>query len=170
MTLNEFLEFLGKNPDMVLGLFITVPVLAFLAGFFVKDEGNKSPWKYFYSALIYLVSIPGIFAIALNMYLFMFERISVFEADIFLQGLPILCMVATFLIIRRNVDLAQIPGFNRISGLLFMIFAALIIMWFIDKTRIFALTYIPVQYLLLFFLGLLLVFRLGWSKMTAQKS
>jgi hypothetical protein len=47
-----------------------------------------------------------------------------------------------------------------------IIVAALGIMWFVDRTRIIALTYVPIQWLLLIFVGLLIIIRFGWSKMT----
>jgi hypothetical protein len=59
----------------------------------------------------------------------------------------------------------RIPGFDKLSGLVMMICAALAIMWFIDRTRIVVFSYMPFQSVLLIFAGLLLVIRLGWSRL-----
>jgi hypothetical protein len=130
-----------------------------------KGEGEESPWKYLYSTLLYLVCVPGIFSISLQIYLFLFERRSIFDMNILLEVLPVLSMIATILIVRKNVNMDRIPGFDKLSGLVMMICAALAIMWFIDRTRIVVFSYMPFQSVLLIFAGLLLVIRLGWSRL-----
>ena len=165
MTLGDLFERAAENPGPVIFTFTLIPLTALLAGFMGKGEGHLSPWKYLYSALIYLVSVPGIFAVTLTIYLFLFERRSIFDTSIYLQILPIISMIATLLIIRNNVDLNRIPGFDRLSGLITMISAALIIMWIIDKTRILVFSYVRFEFVLLFFIGLLLAIRFGWSRL-----
>ncbi|RME97063.1 MAG: hypothetical protein D6772_10925 [Bacteroidetes bacterium] len=165
MTLKDFFDALSADPIYVVFYFIMIPLVALLANVLAKGEGNLSPWKYLYSALLYLVCVPGIFAVSLAIYLFLFERRSVFQMNILLEVLPVLSMVATILIARRNVSFDDVPGFDKLSGLVMIIVAALGIMWFVDRTRIIALTYVPIQYLLLAFVGLLIVIRLGWSRL-----
>jgi hypothetical protein len=164
MTLQELFYFLGKNPIYILSYFGIIPLTALLAGFMGKDEGHLSPWKFLYSALIYLVCIPGIFALTLNIYLFLFERRSVLDSDIFSQILPIFSMIATLLIIKRNVSFDYIPGFDKLSGLVIMITATLTFMWFLDRTRIYVFTYLPFWQVILIFIGLFLIIRWGWSQ------
>ncbi len=169
MTLKEFFELLAENPTLILFFFSMLPFTALVAGFMGKDEGDLSPWKYLYSALIYSACVPGIFAITLNIYLFLFERQSVFNMDIYTQLLPIIAMVATLLIIRKNVSLDRIPGFDKLSGLVLMIGAVLSFMWIADKTRIIVFSYLPFQYVIFIFIGLLVLIRLGWSRMVPSK-
>ena len=165
MTLQDFFTLLGDNPTFILTYFLMIPLTALIAGFLGKGEGHISPWKYLYSALIYLVSVPGVFAFTLSVYFFMFERRSVLDTDVYTQILPIISMIATFLIIKKNVPLDRIPGFGKISGLIMMVAVTISFMWILDKTRIFAVTFIPFQYVLLMFVGFFLVFRYGWSRM-----
>lgn len=165
MTLQEFFDWLAINPGWVLFFFIFIPLAAAIAGWIGKGEGHLSPWKYFYTLLIYLVCIPGIFAVFLNIYLFLFERRSVFETDVFTQVLPIFSMIGSIVIIRNNVDLGLVPGFGKLSGLFTLISIILIIMFFIDRTHIIAITYIPIGWLLLIFVGLLIVARYSFKKM-----
>jgi hypothetical protein len=89
-----------------------------------------------YAVLIYAVCIPCILALTLNVYLFLFERRSIFQADIFAQILLVFSMITTLLIIQKNADFEHIPGFNRISGLVMMITASIALMWFLDRTHI----------------------------------
>lgn len=165
MTLRDFFEAASAQPVYIVFFFVMIMVVALLTGVLAKGEGEESPWKYLYSTLLYLVCVPGIFAITLQVYLFLFERRSVFDMNLLLEILPIVSMIATILIVRRNVDMDQIPGFDKLSGLVMMIFSALAIMWFIDKTRIIIFSYMPIQTVLLIFAGLLLAIRLGWSRL-----
>lgn len=169
MTLQEFFNLLGNNPQLILAYFILIPLTALIAGILGKGEGHLSPWKYLYSTLIYMVAVPGIFAITLSAYLFFFERRSILATDMYTQVLPLLSMFATFMIIRKNVALDNIPGFGKMSGLLMIIGVTLVTMWILDKTRIFAFTYIPFQYVILMFVGLFLMFRYGWASMTKSE-
>ena len=164
MTLHDFFQLLGQNPSYALTYFASIPLIALLMGFMGSGEGHLSPWKYLYAVLIYAVCIPGIFALTLNIYLFLFERRSILDSDVFSQILPVFAMVATLLIIRQNAPFSTIPGFNKISGLIMVIVATFSFMWFLDRTHIYAFTYIPFWQVILIFIGLFLIIRLGWSR------
>jgi len=165
MTLQEFFDLLADNPSYILFYFFLMPFCALLAGILGKNEGTLSPWKYLYSAILYLVCIPGIFAITLSIYYFLFERIPILQTNVYTQILPIISMMLTIFIVKKNVQLDEIPGFDKLSGLIMIIASALAIMWFIDKTRIWVVSYLPFQYVFLIFAGLLIAIRLGWSRM-----
>lgn len=166
MTLREFFDLLANQPYLILAFFLLIPFTAFLAGIMGKNEGHITPWKYLYSTLVYLVCVPGIFAITLNIYLFLFEKQPIMNTDVYTQILPILSMVGTLLIIRNNVAYDRIPGFGKLSGMMMMIFAVLTLMWGLDRTRIYivAFTRMPFYYVLFIFIGLLVAFRLGMKR------
>lgn len=160
MTLREFFDFLSQNPLVVLAYFLGIPFTAILAGILGKGEGNQSPWKYLYSTLIYLVCVPGIFAAALAVYLFLFERgSSIFNVNLLTQVLPIVSMILTLGVIRRNASFEYIPGFEKLSSLMMMIASIFVLMYFIDRPHLIAWVNVPVQYLVLIVAGLLLAFR-----------
>jgi hypothetical protein len=167
MTLQDFFNLLGENPNYVLWYFAMIPVAALLLGFIAQGEGHISPWKYLYSALIFLVCIPGIFAVTLNIYLFLFERNkrSILESDILSQILPVASMIMTLFIIGRNTHFSAIPGFEKISGLMTMVTATFAFMWFLDRTHIVVFSYIPFWQAILVFVVLFLIIRLTWSRM-----
>ena len=52
MTLGDFFQHLDHNPSMVVFYFLLLPVAALLGNIFGKGEGELSPWKYYYSALV----------------------------------------------------------------------------------------------------------------------
>lgn len=168
MTLQDFFTLLSENPFWILAYFLMIPFTALLAGILGKGEGHIDPWPYLYSALIYMVCIPGIFAVTLSVYLFVFERRSIFQTDMYTQVIPIFSMVVTMFLIRKNVDLNRVPGFDKITGLVMMIFALFSIFWVLDKTRIWVVSYLPFWQGILIFIGLLLLFRWGWGRLSAK--
>lgn len=165
MTLSEFFDYLGSHPFVMLAYFIGIPFTALLAGVMGRGEGNQSPWKYLYSALIYMVCVPGIFAVALSVYFFLFERGSLMNANVFIQILPILSMVLTLAIVRRNATFDLIPGFGKLSSLMLMIGSVFVLMYLLDRIRLVAWVDVPVQYLILIVAGLLIAFRYGFKSM-----
>ena len=143
MTLQELFTLLSNQPIYVLAYFGMIPLTAILAGLLGRGEGHLSPWKFMYSALVYLVCVPGIFAVSLNIYLFLFENQSILQYNILTQFVPIVSMIVTLLIIRYNVDLDQIPGFEKLSGLIMVIAVALGLMWIIDRTHLLVISILP---------------------------
>lgn len=164
MTLKDFFDLLGDNPFYIIAYFSLIPFTALLVLLMGRGEGHLSPWKYLYSTLIYGVCVPAIFSVTLSVYFFLFERRSILDTDVFTQILPVVSMIATLLLISKNVPLERIPGFEKISGLMMMITAAFAFMWFLDKTRIYAFTYVKFQYVILMFIVLLIIIRFGWSR------
>ena len=168
MTLQEFFSFLVSNPFWILSYFLLIPFTALLAGILGKGEGEIDPWRYLYSALIYLVCVPGIFAIFFSLFVFIFERLSIFQTDMYTQVLPIISMFVTLLLIRRNVSLDTVPGFGKITGLFMMITAAFSFFWVLDKTHLVVISYMPLWQGLLIFVVLLLLMRWGWGRMAKK--
>ncbi len=164
MTLQEFFDSCAANPTYLLVYFLMIPFTALIAGWMGKDEGDEKPWLFLYSALIFLVSIPGVFAITLNIYLFLFERKSVMDTNLVTQVLPILSMIATFMIIGRNADIKNIPGITKLSGLVTMLAAVMGFMWILDKTHIIAIAIIPFGWVILTFVVILIAVRFGFTR------
>lgn len=164
MTLGEFFTLLSANPILLVGYYLVIPVTALLAGILGRHEGEEIPWNYLYSLLVYLAAVPGIFAIVLSVYFWLFESRPILETNIYVQVLPIVSMAVTFWLIRWNVSLEKVPGFGKLAGLLMMIFVVLLLMWMIDRTHIIAFTYLPFYWVILILIALLVLFRLGWSR------
>lgn len=164
MTLNDLFQYALDHPANVLFYFTLIPFAALLAGWMEREEGHLPPWNYLYSTLVYLVAVPAILSVAYSVYKWLFERASILDANLMLQALPIISMLLTFFIIKRLVRVEDLPGFGRLGGLVMMISAAIIIMWFIDRVRIVVFSYMPIQYLLVIFLVLLAFIRFGWRR------
>lgn len=164
MTLGEFFSLLTAHPGVLAAYYVILPLTAFLGGWLAQGQGHQSPWRWLFAVLVYMAAVPGMFALVLSMYIWLFERRSVLDTDLLLQVLPLLSMALTLWLIRRAVPLRAVPGFGRLSGLLMMVFVVLGLMWMADKTRLIAFTYFPMFSVLLILAGLLMVFRLGWAR------
>ncbi len=167
MTLGQFFETVSKEPSIVLFYFFALPFTAFLASIFGRNEGHLSPWKYLYTVLVYLACIPGIFAVTFNAYTFLFERQPIMQMNLMTQLLPILCMLITLWLIKKNVSLNDVPGFDKIGSLVFILTVLMIMMWILEKTHIFVFTFMPFYQFVLFFVGFLILIRWLWSRMMA---
>lgn len=165
MTLNDFFQYASDNPLNVVFYFSMIPFAALLAGWMEREEGHLPPWNYLYSTLVYLVAVPAILSVAFNVYKWMFERGSILNTNLVLQVLPIASMLLTFFIVKRQVRIESLPGFDRLGGLVLIISGAIAIMWFLDKVRIVAFTYFPIHYLLIIFAIFLVVIRFGWKRL-----
>lgn len=168
MTLRDGFDYAHSNPAWFIFFFVMLPLVALLIGWISKDEGVMSPWKEIYGGLIYLSCVPGIFAITLNIYLFLFERQSIFDANLVLQVLPVISMIVTLQIIKHNVSLDNIPGFRKLSGLIMIIFFTISLMWIIDRTHIFAIAFLSFQAVIVIFIVLFLVVRYGWYLLVSK--
>ena len=165
MTLQEFFDLISDNPWCLFAFFVALPIGALITGILDNGKGYESPWKYIYSTLVYLACIPGIFAITLSIYVHLFEGRSIMNINLYTQVIPIISMIASLLIIKRNVPFEYIPGFDRITGLVFMIAVLIAVLWLMEKLHIFAVTFIPFHLFALLFVGMLFVLRIGWKKM-----
>ena len=167
MTLKELINLLGDNPGYIVGYFIAILFATALTGWISKEDGYKTPWKYLYMLLIYGVCIPGIFAVGLNFYVFLFERnLSIFNADVYTQILPIVGMFLTLWVMKRYVNLDAIPGFHRLTGFMIIILATLGLMYGLDRMRIIVFAVMPAWVLLVIFLGIVWAIMLGWRKVS----
>ncbi len=165
MTLRDFFEVCAQHPSIPMYYFIAVPATALLSGFFSKGETHLPQWRYLFAGLIYLAFVPGLFAITFNIYQFLFERQSIMEASLILQVLPVVSMLVTWWIITRFISLKNVPGFGHLSGLVMMIFALLAILWFLERTHIWVVTYLPFTTFVLILVGMLIIFRWGWKRL-----
>jgi len=168
MTIQQFLNHISNDPFYLLLYLSLLPFTALLFLLLAKNEGTKSPWKFGYSVLIYLSCIPGIFAFVFLVYRFIFENQQILNVDIYTQLLPIISMTLTIFLIRKNVDLTYIPGFGKLSGLTMMILATFIVMWIFNKTHLLAITFIPIQYILIIFIVLFIAIKVGFDKMITK--
>ncbi len=100
------------------------------------NKGAASPWRYFYSVLVYLACVPGILSAVLTGYLIFFTRENLLDVNLLVHVAPLVSMIVSLMLISKNVSLEDIPGFDRLSGLMTMIAVTCVIVLGIYKTRL----------------------------------
>src|SRR5712672_2859018 len=105
MTTRDLIQWAGQHPVLLLLAFVAPPTLAWLAGrLHGKDQGKLPPWKYLYAVLVYLVCVPGMFAGVITAYTLFFRGENLLDANLLVYFLPIASMIATLVLIRKNVS------------------------------------------------------------------
>jgi hypothetical protein len=142
--------------------FIAPPVIAWICGaIHGRGNGGNAPWKYVYSLLVYAVCVPGLLACVLTGYQLFFQRADLLNVNIAVYFLPILSMIVTLIFIHKTVNFKNVPGFDRISGLMVMIGCSFIIALAIDKTRIWVLFHSPIAMLFALAAGVFALLKWG---------
>jgi len=137
MTINDLIKLANGHLLALLIFFVVPPIIAWLCGkIHGRGNGATSPWRYIYSVLVYLVCIPGLFASVLTGYQLFFQRGDLMNVNLAIYFLPIVSMIVTLIFIHKTVDFQNVPGFDRISGLMVMIGCSFVIALIIDKLRI----------------------------------
>ena len=133
MTIQDFINWFGNNPNIVLGYFSIIIVIALLGLLFVNQSNFKSPINYLYTILIYAVTIPGLLALVLILYSFFFLKTNLLQLDLIAYFVPLIAMIVTLVIINRTISIKQIPGFGKLSGLFLMIMITFIITYILQR-------------------------------------
>jgi hypothetical protein len=149
MTINDLINLANGHLLALVLFFVAPPVIAWLCGVIHgRGNGGNAPWKYVYSVLVYLVCIPGLLASVLTGYELFFQRADLLHVNIAVYFLPIISMIVTLIFIHKTVNFENVPGFDRISGLMVMIGLSFLVALAVDKTRILMLFHAPMAMLL----------------------
>ena len=140
MSIEELISLLSQNKLYVGTFLICLPMLTLiLSSMHSKYMGKQPPWKYFYSVVIYLACIPGIFSLVITVYSLIFLHVNLLTLDINVYFLPLVSMALTLYIVRKSVTFDKIPGFDKIYGLMILLALTLIIVIVLEKLRVFVL-------------------------------
>jgi hypothetical protein len=138
MTARELAQLADRHPLVLLGVFVVLPLAAWLCGrLHGRGRGGEAPWNYLYSVLVYIACVPGMCAGVLTAYALFFTRENLMDVSLAVFVAPIVSMVVTLILIRKNVSFDEVPGFDRISGLMVMIACSFAIALAVERTRIF---------------------------------
>jgi hypothetical protein len=121
LTIDDLIRTAGQHGWLLLAFFVTPPLLTACIGVVHRtpERGAGAPYRHLYCGIIYSVTFPGMMAAALTGYGMFFLRADLRSVPILLYFLPIVSMVSTWALMRRQVDLDSVPGFQRLSALMF---------------------------------------------------
>ncbi len=126
MTLRQLLEdhlsTLPQYYQFILIWLLVPPLLVLLLRVLHgKGQGGASPWRYGYALLVFLTAVPGVCMACLLAYGLVFGQGSLLDLQIsllFLVVAPVVSMVVTLVLMAQVVNLNDVPGFGRLSGLI----------------------------------------------------
>jgi len=137
VTIQEWLLRAGQYPWAIVGVFVAVPVATWVLGrLHGRGRGGATPWKHLYAALVYISCVPGLFTAVVTAYAVFFTSTNLLEVNAVVYLLPTVSMVVTLVLLRQNVDVAEIPGFHRLSGLMTLIGVSFAVALAISRTRV----------------------------------
>ncbi|UCH94522.1 MAG: hypothetical protein JSV88_30230 [Candidatus Aminicenantes bacterium] len=138
MTVQDLINLLSKHQLVLIIVFCAIPFGAFLSGLLQGDRNcSESKIRYLYSVLIYLSCIPGMFSAVLTAYSLFFLRADLLKVNFLVYILPIISMVATLMIIKKKNSFDDIPGFDRILGLMLMMGTSFVVAFIVYRTVVF---------------------------------
>ena len=164
MTINELISKLDVLLVPTLIYFGSLPIVSLLFGWIAGSNAKLSPWKYIFSFIIYAVSIPAIFSFMLILYGLFFYQTNLLDVNFLAYFLPIISLVFTLVIISKIVSLDEIPGFERLSGLLTVIILAFLATFLLQRVFIHFVFFGSFMSFIAVFAALFLVFKLGLRK------
>ena len=137
MTTRDLILQADQHPVALTAALAAPPLVAWVVGrFHNRGQGGAGPWKYLYAALVYFACVPGMFAGVLTAYTLFFSRENLLDTNLLVYFLPIVSMIVTLVFIRKNVAFDEVPGFDRLSGLMVMVACSFAIALAIQKTKI----------------------------------
>lgn len=163
MTIQQLLDWFSQNQYYVLGYFALLLVLSIITVIIV-NKNNIGTLKYLMSAIVYGVTVPGILAFILTLYTLLILRSSLLHVSFVAYFAPIIAMIITLTILNKKANMRQIPGFEKLSGLIIMILIAFGIVFILQKTYFGVLFIGGFAQLALVFIALLVLIRIAWAK------
>jgi len=137
MTTRELLTTLDQYWWIVGSAFVLLPLLAVVLGLaHGRGKGGAAPWKYLYGVLVYTACVPGLFAAVVTGYTIFFIHENLLDVNPVVYFGPIAAMVVTLLIINKQVRFIDIPGFDRLAGLMVMIACSFALMLAVERTHL----------------------------------
>ncbi|EZH73529.1 hypothetical protein ATO12_16460 [Aquimarina atlantica] len=164
MTVQDFIHWFSNHPNIILGYFMVIIAISLIGLLFVNQKNFTPPITYLYGILVYAITIPGVLALILILYSFFFLKTNLLQVDLITYFVPLISMVVTLIIINKTVPMSRIPGFKRLSGLFIIVLITFIITYVLQR-MFFGVFFVgKIQYLVVFFLILLLGLKIAWDK------
>jgi hypothetical protein len=137
MTTRELIQHADQHPIALAAAWVAPLLVAWATGrLHPRGGGGAGPWKYLYAVLVYFVCVPGMFAGVLTAYTLFFSRENLLDVSLLVYFLPIVSMILTLVLIRKNVSFDEVPGFDRLSGLMVMVGCSFAVALAIQRTKI----------------------------------
>lgn len=133
MTIQKIIEACESKEEYIwiyYSILFTINIISLI----FQNKSNFNFFKYIFSTIIYLFTIPGILALITVLYLLMFQQQNILALNITTYYIPIIFMAINLYIINKRVPLSIIPGFKNIAGLISLISITCILIFILQRT------------------------------------
>lgn len=168
MTVNEFLQYLIQFQLHIAAVLVGIPLFCALLNQTQTKATERKPIHYVYSAAIFATAIPGLFAAIIVFYSMFFIKANMLNSNVILHFLPIISMIATFLIVGRRVGFDILPGFQRLSGLMILLSIVCLVVFFLYRLRFMIGFFASIEQLLMIGAVLYVVFKIGLARIKGK--
>lgn len=158
MTIQHVIDFFVQREWWILGYFAFLIVFAFILSL-TPSAANVDNLKYLMAVIVYAVSVPGVFAVILLVYSVFVLGSSVLTLSMIVYFLPIVSMIICLWQLSRKVYMKDIPGFNKLSGLLVLIGLTIVILLILQRTHFGVIFLGSMTHLLIGFVCVFIIFR-----------
>ena len=136
MSVNDLITAVGRHPEYIALYLGLVPLLGFMASYKIKFRLASAKLKMVLSAIMHLAAVPGMLSSALLFYSLFILHQNILNVDALVYFAPIISMFTTFILIKRKINLNQIPGCDRLFGVMVLLFMTCLIVLFLYRFRL----------------------------------
>ena len=160
MTIEQFLDILGRYPQVIILFLGFLPLASFIYGRYIAGARiAESPHRFVMSTLVYLACVPGIFSATISVYTLLVLRGNLLQVNMLHYFFPVVMMILTLVTISRLVNLDLLPGFNRLRGLMGLLTLTFVVTFLVMQTRIWLIFGGSITAMILLLIALFLVFK-----------
>lgn len=137
MSIAELITRLDIFAPYLAGILIVIPIFSFIYTRWLGPAKTMTrPHNFVLATIVYLSCVPGMFAAVLTAYSLFFLRSNLLEVNALIYFLPLISMIVTLALMRRNVNFDYLPGFDRLRGLMLLLAVTFIVSFLLMQLRI----------------------------------
>jgi hypothetical protein len=165
MTIHDLLQQLARYERALIIGFVALPAATYTLGRIFKVLSAKL-MRGWLALAIYAAVIPGVCMAVIVAYLLFFVRGNLLaELNVVVHLLPLASMGATLWLASRLAPFADIPGFNRLRGLMTLVGLSFVAVLFVHKVFVRIHFFASIEYLLVLFGLFLVAWRLAAARL-----
>ena len=156
MTINEFLTLIGPHP-FILYYYAFSMILSIVMGrYFLSRMGHPRIWNYFFSLLLYVMSVLGMFSLILFAYQWITNSFVIAQVEVLI---PFLTMIVALWLIRSRVNVSLLTGFGSYKAFYIVLFSIALCTFLLDETGLLFIFDWPLYLFMLFLVVITLVIQ-----------
>lgn len=119
MTINEFIALVEQHPFILYYYGFSMILSIVLGRFFLSRMGYVRIWNYFFSFLLYVMTVVGMYSLILFAFRWMTDSFRIDPAEVLI---PFLTMLIALFLIRNKVNISLLTGFGNFFSFYIVLF------------------------------------------------